>query len=417
MMPSSRRAAIMVACTALLALTACDGCRGDEPAQPIPPPSRERAAVPPPPVDPVRVREVATVELADGLDALVAAPDGRVAVFDASGTLTILTPPGAPGESATTLARPVGFRVRDAVWLGETSLLVATLDDSSLRRIPVEAAVSEPTLTGSGAGDAAVTASDASLAPGGAVLDLLAVDAGAAALALVDTAASADPLRSDVGAEVVRIELGRSGVLREGARVGVGASPLGLFADAGAGLVAVPAFRGSQVTLVDAATGAVLLARETGFRPAALVWTGADRFVVAPANLAQLEEHGIEGAQQRTVPVPAALGAMTAGPAGLYAFSPQAGVFYRLDLMTLAPVNELEPGHFVQALAVLDRVVVAADADTVGRLVLLDAIDLSRLAEWQVAGGATRLEVVGHRVLVAANGQRRVTLLEVVDER
>lgn len=394
-----KRALWLLGALALVGTTACrGGCRPEPapPASPVvqtPPP----APVPPPPPPappPVTIREIGVLEYARPLDTIAVADDGRLAVFVEDGTVALHALVDGD-EPAIVEATPQSFggRVIDAAWLDVRELIALDVARDALLRFDTAAAE---------------WVAPVEVPLGGDPRDLW-VDRERRRAWVLQT--------TDVRSEVVVFSLPERGRAEELGRFEVGTSPIALYPSPDATSVAVPAYRGQNVVTFAAEPPSPRSTVETTFRPAVLSWTDDTTWLTAPANLTTSLVAGREGAPRRDVELPAPMTVLAWGTGGVYAFSAPQSVLYRLDRAALTVVAEDDSLTLATLLHPAEGLVAAIDAQELGRIVLLDALNLDVLATWPLTGHPTRIQSFGNTLYAMCPNERRIAVVRFTDQR
>lgn len=380
-----------------LALSACRA-RVEEPPAPVPPtpptPTPQAVTPPPPAPPPVTFRELGVLEYLAPLDAMAVSATGRIAVFSEDGNLSLhQVDAAAEPPVSSVVAVAFGGRAVDAGWVDATELAALDITRDALLRFDLTSGVpTEPVLT----------------PLGGDPRDLW-IDTRARRAWIL--------LTGETRSEVLVMALPANQPAEELARFEVGTSPVALFPSPEATSIAVPAYRGRTVITMSTEPVAIQSTVAVESRPAVLTWTDNNSWIVAPANLTTAAISDTAGTSRRTVELPATPNVAAYGPGGVYFFSAQQSVLYRLDRGTLAIAAEDASLTLATLLHPAEGLIAAVDARELGRIVLLDALSLEVLATWPLTGHPSRIQSFGNTLVAMCPNERRVAVVQFTDAR
>lgn len=380
-----------------LAFGACRP-RVEEPTPPPPPAPitvPQATVEPTPPVTPaVTFRELGVLEYLAPLDAMAVSDTGRIAVFSEDGNLTLHEVVADAEPSITSVvAFPFGGRAVDAGWVDQVELAALDITRDALLRFDLTSGVAtEPVLT----------------PLGGDPRDLW-IDTRARRAWIL--------LTGETRSEVLVMSLPANRPATEIARFEVGTSPVALFPSPDSSSVAVPAYRGQNVVTMATEPVALQSTVAVESRPAVLTWTDNTTWIVAPANLTTATLSDSAGTTRRSVELPATPNVAAYGPGGVYFFSAQQSVLYRLDRGTLTIAAEDASLTLATLLHPAEGLVAVVDARELGRIVLLDALSLQVLATWPLTGHPSRIQSFGNTLVAMCPNERRVAVVQFTDAR
>ena len=348
-----RFATLFVAAVVLPGCQACEGCRPDPVASSV----DAVEAEPEPTITQINRRQAG-----EPLSAAAVHPDGRVALFGQSGAFAItqLLDPSAVDPETTTTASPV----MDAGWIGELlvgletdpAALVLWSGQDELSRVALE----------------------------GTAVDLLSDSAHAAVWVV---------LRTDESAEVHAFSV-RTNTLEPRLSHTLGAQPVGLWS--GYGFVYAPTFLDRTITQFSASDFSWSGSIPVRERPLAVYPTPNGPAVIG-ANAGVLQVANPDAHRFIEMPAPQWI---VEERGNTYAFAAGDSVLRRLDSDSFELLAENADLGLVRGVAASELGLVAIDAGSEPRIVVLDPLSLEPIVSTRAEGRPDRIVATSSGALV-----------------